>query len=97
MKRYKSEYSHLQGNTLGDYDNEEIIRNEIERIREDIFNLPFEESGKEIISKFQTNIVKLKEFMEKIDKEIAQMAVFNEKQDVTYDDVTSKFSGITSI
>jgi len=35
--------------------------------------------------------------MEKIDKEIAQMSVFNEKADVTFDDVTSKFSGITSV
>lgn len=71
MKRYKAECSNLEGNSTGYYDNEEIIRNEIERIREDIFNLPFEESGKEIIAKFQTNLSKLKEFMEKIDKEIA--------------------------
>jgi hypothetical protein len=35
--------------------------------------------------------------MEKIDKEISQLSVFNEKSDVHYDDVTSKFSGITSI
>jgi hypothetical protein len=35
--------------------------------------------------------------MEKIDKEIAQMSVFNEKPDTTYEDVGSKFSGITSI
>ena len=73
------------------------MRNEIERIREELFNLPFQESGKEIISKFQTNFSKLRDFMEKIDKEVAQLSVFNEKNDVTYDDVTSKFSQITSV
>lgn len=35
--------------------------------------------------------------MEKIDKEVSQLSVFNEKNDVSYDDVTSKFSGITNV
>ena len=33
-------------------ENEEVIKHDIERIREELFNLPFEESGKEIIMKF---------------------------------------------
>jgi len=32
--------------------------------------MPFEEAGREIVGKFQKNFRKLKEFMEKIDKEI---------------------------
>ena len=36
--------------------------------------------------------------MEKIDKEVAQLSVFNDKVETSgYDDVTSKFSSITSI
>ncbi|CDW81629.1 UNKNOWN [Stylonychia lemnae] len=95
LKRYRSEFP--QSSNGPDYDNEEVIRNEIERIREELFNLPFQESGQEIIAKFQNNFTKLKDFMEKIDKEVAQLSVFNEKNDTSYDDVTSKFSGITSI
>jgi hypothetical protein len=53
MKRYRAEYTQIsQGGNILEQDNEEVIRNEIEKIREDIFNLPFQESGQEIISKF---------------------------------------------
>jgi hypothetical protein len=69
MKRYRAEFS--QNGVQNEYDNEEIIKHEIDRIREELFNLPFEESGKEIISKFQQNFGKLREFMEKIDKDIS--------------------------
>ena len=41
----------------------------------------------------------MREFMLKIDSEIAQLSVFNDKQELSskMDDPTSKFSGITSI
>ena len=54
-----------------DEEREGVIRHEIERIREELFNLPFEESGKEIIQKFQFNFTKLRDFMSKIDHEIS--------------------------
>lgn len=38
---------------IPDYENEEIVRNDIERIREELFNLRFEDSGREIIAKFK--------------------------------------------
>lgn len=94
MKRYKAEFSQLNEQKA---DSEEVLRHEIDKIRDEIFNLPFQQSGQEIIQKFQANLVKLRSFMEKIDKEIASMSVFNEKSDVTFDDVSSKFSGITSV
>lgn len=70
MKRYRTEFSQINKGQL-EYDSEEVVRNEIEKIREEIFNLPFQESGEQIIQKFKSNLTKLKEFMEKIDKEIA--------------------------
>lgn len=48
MKRYKAEY----GQAGSELESEEVVRHEIERIREELFNLPFEESGKEIVFKF---------------------------------------------
>ena len=51
MKRCKAEY----GQTANEFDNEEALRHDIEKVREELFSLPFEESGKEIIAKFQTN------------------------------------------
>ena len=55
------------------------IRHDIERIREELFNLPYEQSGKEIINRFHVNFAKMREFMLKIDSEIAQLSVFNDK------------------
>ena len=43
MKRYRAEYG---GSTNSEFENEEALRHDIERIREELFNLPFEESGK---------------------------------------------------
>ena len=48
MKRYKAEYPN--GNS--DYISEENIKSEIEKIKEELFNIPFEEAGKDIVSKF---------------------------------------------
>ena len=91
LKRYRAEFA------AGEFDSEEAIRHDIERIREELFNLPFEESGKEIIVKFKDNFAKLRLFMEKIDKEISQLSVFNQKEEVFDDPTNTKFSGITSI
>jgi hypothetical protein len=90
MKRSKAEYQQYE------FDSEEMLRADIEKIREELFNMPFEESGREIIGKFQQNFKKLKEFMERIDKEISLLSVFNQKEEV-YDDPSNKFNGITSI
>jgi hypothetical protein len=45
-KRYTAEFSNMED---GAFENEEVIRHEIEKIKEEMFNLPFEESGAEII------------------------------------------------
>ena len=73
-----------------------MLRNEIEKIREELFNLPFEETRQEILAKFAQNFKKLKDFMEKVDKDIGQLSVFNQK-DEGIDDPNSKFGGITSV
>ena len=46
---------------------EELIQHDIEKIREGIFSLGFEETSREIIHKFQLNFQKLKTFMDTID------------------------------
>ena len=51
----------------------------IEQIKDELFNLSFEESGKALIQKFKQNFQHLKEFMSAIDKEIQGMVVFNQK------------------
>ena len=45
QKRYRAEFSQ----TATDFDSEELIKNEIDRIRNELFNMPFEESSQEII------------------------------------------------
>lgn len=60
--------------------------------------MPFEESGKEIVMKFQSNYQKLKEFMERIDREIGNLSVFSQKEEVVDDsNINSKFKQITSV
>ena len=48
QKRHTAEYGHPNP----DYENEETVKHEIEKIREELFNLPFEQAGTEIIQKF---------------------------------------------
>jgi len=58
MKRFKAENF-----TAGDssaFSSEEVLKHEIEKIRESLFNLPFGETGREIIHKFQLNFQKLR-------------------------------------
>lgn len=53
MKRNKAEYGQqLNGGQQYEFDSEEMLRADIEKIREELFNMPFEESGREIIGKF---------------------------------------------
>ena len=54
MKRFKAE-NYRADDPMCNTTSEEILKHEIEKIRESIFNLPFEETGKEIIHKFQMN------------------------------------------
>lgn len=48
MKRYKAEYSNGNSEQIS----EENIKSEIEKIKEELFNIPFEEAGKDIVVKF---------------------------------------------
>jgi len=50
-----------------------------------LFNLDFEDKGDEIIQKFKLNFRKFSEFMRNVDKEIASLAVFNQKDDQLVD------------
>ena len=76
-----------------DFDCEEALRSDIERIREELFDLPFQEVSKQLADKFQANFRRLKSFMERIDKHVSELSVFNEKEE-NFDDPTSKFSGV---
>lgn len=80
-----------------DFEGEDVIKHEIEKIREEVFNLPFEESGQEIIQRFQQNFSKLKDFMTKIDKEMTNLSTFNVKEERAINDPTNKFTGVTSV
>lgn len=88
-KRYRAEFSH-------ELDSEATIRAEIDRIREDLFNLPFEENSRDIIARFKANFEKLKSFMQRVDQRVEGFNVMNEK-DTDFDDPSSKFAGIQSV
>jgi len=52
MKRFKAE-NFKADDLINQQSSEAIIRHEIEKIRESLFNMPFEETGRDIINKFQ--------------------------------------------
>ena len=54
IKRFKAE-NYRADDGLMNTNSEEILKHEIEKIRDSIFNLPFEETGREIIHKFKMN------------------------------------------
>ena len=54
----------------------DMVRHDLEKIREELFGLPFDQTARELILKFQRNFHKLRDFMERIDRDIAQLAVF---------------------
>jgi disulfide oxidoreductase YuzD len=47
VKRFKAEYGDQR-----QMETEEALKHEIEKIRDEVFNMPFRESSQEIISKF---------------------------------------------
>jgi cob(I)alamin adenosyltransferase len=55
----------------------DVIRHDLERIREELFSLPFEQAGRELVVKFQRNFQRLRDFMERVDREISQLAIFS--------------------
>ena len=55
----------------------DVLKHDLDRIRDELFSLPFEQAGRELVLKFQRNFQKLRDFMERVDKDIAQLAVFN--------------------
>ena len=76
--RFEAEFNLASGdgnsNGCGTFD---AVRHDLERVREELFSLPFEQAGRELVIKFQKNFQRLREFMERVDKDIAQLAVFN--------------------
>lgn len=73
-QRFKAEHGR-------DIDNTDKMTAKIESIREELFNMSFEETGKDLIQKFRQNFQRLRDFMGSVDKEIAQMAVFNQRDE----------------
>lgn len=71
-QRFKAEHGR-------DLESEEKITAKIEAIRDELFNLNFEETGRELIQKFKVNFQRLREFMSDIDRETSQLAVFNQR------------------
>jgi len=49
MKRHKAEFG---SSGPSDFDSEDLLRSDIERIRDELFNMPFEESGRDLMRKF---------------------------------------------
>lgn len=58
-KRFKAE-NYKVDDPLNAAQSEEILKHEIDKIRESLFNLPFEETGRELVHKFQMNFQKLR-------------------------------------
>ena len=75
MKRFKAE--NFNPSDSAAYSSEEVLKHELEQIRENLFNLPFLDNQKEIVKKFRENFSQLKEFMKKIDKGMGDLRVFN--------------------
>lgn len=78
--RFEAELSLLGGSNAGGQDGSaqpfDMVRHDLEKIREELFGLPFDQTARELILKFQRNFHKLREFMERIDRDISQLAVF---------------------
>ena len=77
-----------------------MIKDEIERIRDELFSHQFDaETNQLIVQKFSKNLAKLKDFLHKVDKEVEGLLIFNQKEvdQSQFEDVTSKFSSINSV
>jgi hypothetical protein len=80
LKRFKAE--NFNPNDVQAVTSETIIKNELKKIKENLFNLDFEEHGREIIHKFQLNFQKLREFMQNVDKGMGDLKVFNQNNNI---------------
>jgi hypothetical protein len=49
----------------------DVVRHDLERIREELFGMPYDEVARDLIMKFQRNFTKLRDFLERVDKDIA--------------------------
>lgn len=49
----------------------DAVRHDLERVREELFALPFDQAGRELVQRFTRNFQRLREFMEKVDKDLA--------------------------
>lgn len=63
MRRFKAE-NFKADDPLNQPTSDELLRHGIEKIREGIFNMPFEESSRTIVSRFRENFEKLRKFMQ---------------------------------
>ena len=84
----------------------EATKHHIEKIKEDLFNMSFDESGPELVRKMRANFRRLKEFMTAVDREIAQMGVFKQSDaggasefmpSDAHNDENDKFRDINSV
>ena len=62
---------------LGDGTPFDVVKHDLEKVRDELFGLPFELAGRELVHKFKRNFTKLRDFMERVDKDIAQLTVFS--------------------
>ena len=67
LKRFKAD------NMAENISSEEILKHDIEKIKDELFNMDFEEQGRDIIHRFRLNFHKLKEFMGNVDKGMAEL------------------------
>ena len=80
LKRFKAEnYNPGEADTVT---SEAIIKNELKKIKESLFNLGFEQHGQDIIKQFRVNFDKLKEFMKNVDKGMGDLKVFNQSNNI---------------
>jgi flavodoxin len=86
-KRYSTEFQQDMDQTLA--------RHDIEPINMDLVDMPFDLTGRVIITKFQENIRKLRDFLTRVDKDVN--TVFNDAADQENFDPNNEFSNIRSI
>lgn len=86
-KRYNTEFQRDMDQTF--------TRNDIEPINMDLVNMPFDHTGRVIITKFQENIRKLRDFLTRVDKDVN--AAFRDVTDDENFDPNNEFSNIRSI
>ena len=80
QKRFKAE--NFNPNDAQAVTSEAILKNELQKIKESMFNLTFDEQGKEIVHQFQLNFHKLKEFMKNVDKGMSDLKIFSQNNNI---------------